>query len=90
MKTAQEFIEFFQVIEDDKWTTGEFEDEDGRCCATGHCPESFMTNLGQLFYNYSNYRTVYIVNDGFDEDYPQKTPKARVLAALTDIKNKGG
>ncbi|WP_285011232.1 hypothetical protein [Pedobacter faecalis] len=35
--TLDYFIEKFEAIPEDKWTTNEFADEQGRCCAFGHC-----------------------------------------------------
>lgn len=31
------FIKKFEAIPEDQWTAGVFMDDDGRCCAYGHC-----------------------------------------------------
>jgi hypothetical protein len=91
--TVDYFIEKFSAIPDEKWWTGDYENK-GRFCALGHCGEKFMRGgmteesmaLGRLFEEYL-ICAVASVNDGKGL-YPQPTPKARILAALQDIKAK--
>ncbi len=91
---AQYFIDKFTAIPEDMWCRGNYELPDGRCCAGGHCgdrsnipvpPEAEA--LYSLFWNIQT--NVTCVNDGLDKDYQQPTPRARILAALEDIKAKG-
>lgn len=44
-----------------------------------------ISNMGRVYKN-ELFDTVVVVNDGFAEQYPQPTPKQRILAALYDIK----
>jgi hypothetical protein len=93
------FINKFKHIPEHRWMTGNYgtgEDISAPHCALGHCgarlrpsddPEAevlsklFLDNLSQ---------SVAFVNDNCYGRYDQSTPKARILAALQDIKNKGG
>lgn len=86
------FIKKFGAISDDKWTTCQLCNREGQCCVLGHCgerrgvyegtPES--TALRMLF-------TPLLMTPDQVNDFPvgnfiQKTPKARILAALEYIK----
>jgi hypothetical protein len=85
MNTLKDFYYFYKEIPEDKWCTGTYKIDD-KCCAYGH--------LG----SYSNYDSpksdkvteligsnyLHVINDGEDEEYPQFTPKQRVLAFLID------
>ena len=92
MKTAAEFIEFFEAIPEEKWTVGSFIDEQGQCCAYGHLgcrdgqfPEPVDSDaLCDLFRDCSVVR----INDGQDARFKQPTPKQRILAALREIQAK--
>src|SRR5688572_23992979 len=88
------FIAKFEAIPDDQWAVGKFEDGGGRKCAMGHCgkingfldtPESAA--VYSLFIDELHFGVV-SVNDGCIGEYPQHTPKQRILAALQDIKKK--
>jgi len=84
--TIDDYIAFYEAIPEDKWTTGDFVDGFGRCCALGHlgfrnCTET-PTNHSEFFV------PLPMVNDGFAENYKQPTPKQRVLAYLRDLKAK--
>lgn len=75
----------------------------GKYCAGGFCGQTSGENteeslaLTKLFLKLpcfknregiSNEEVIYYINDGIKkQDYPQPTPKARILAALHDIKN---
>lgn len=94
------FIAKFEAIPDELWITEKYsdKDEDGEktACALGHCAEYSATSFALIkvfepdfrFRNQSESRIANI-NDGLDPDYPQPTPKARVLAALRDAQAKG-
>ena len=90
---TQYFIDKFEAIPDDKWTTGKYTEGNGVCCALGHCGEressvdSTKANALRQLFGYEPF-TVSTVNDGGYPAYPQPTPKARILAALNDIKAK--
>ena len=91
------FIRKFEKIPEGDWTTGEYESEDGKLCAGGHCG----ANVGGWYGNEIS-RALYellkhlktgdeqangpgIVNDGRCPAYQQPTPKQRILAALRDL-----
>lgn len=86
------FIAKFEAIPDERWCVYDYRNGPQRC-ARGHCgqtsfrdtPES--TALGELFDNNIGDGPS-MVNDGNVEEYQQPTPKARILAALHDIKAK--
>lgn len=93
------FTEKFSKIEEDKWCTTRYQNKDTRqCCAMGLCgmgsqytyvdlaPQtSEPWRLRELFRAYK--LNITAVNDGFDSRYQQTTPKARVIAALSDIEH---
>ncbi len=89
--TVDFFIKKFSKIPARLWTTGEFVDRQGRRCVLGHCGEEGLTipqEARELVRIFSNHGLVppQRVNDGdhftVKKQFPQKTPKARILAAL--------
>jgi lambda repressor-like predicted transcriptional regulator len=84
------FIKKFSTIPDDKWCVGAFNNDAGCCCALGHCGHraGLRTTegiaLGALFNGAA--LNIVAVNDRHSLLYTQDTPKARILAALHDIK----
>ena len=95
MKTAQDFIDFFEAIPDDQWCTDYYE-KNGRRCAEGHLgttdfritDEARTLNAILRSHPHDSCAVLYI-NDGARRRYRQSTPKARILAALQDAKAKG-
>lgn len=88
------FIAKFEAIPDGKWCTRTQVDDDGRCCALGHCSRSLgaMSKeghaLAMLFEptrDEGGKLVVARINDGEAPRYQQTTPRARVLAALRDL-----
>lgn len=86
--TASFFIKKFKAIPARLWTTGQYHNEEtGRRCAIGHCKPPSQNALIDLFHDKG--LVVISVNDCCnDQRFPQKTPKARILAALRYIKSK--
>jgi hypothetical protein len=97
--TVDYFINKFEAIPEEKWCIGEFINQKDQCCALGHCgrrldrlnglEDSALVDL--ILIRISTLRPLYgivSINDGDDPNYPQATPKQRVLAALRDIKLK--
>lgn len=95
------FIKKFEAIPEDKWVVGVFQEGD-KCCAQGHCGMN-ENNCWPIWNGerpdhegYALYRffpdeymlNVAGINNGQHPDYQQSTPKARILAALYDIKAK--
>lgn len=88
------FIEKFEAIPEDKWCTMSLEIE-GRHCALGHCSVYKMNErlhgegqaLVSLLFNSLGF-SVFYINDRETYDYPQNSPKQRILAALYDIRDK--
>lgn len=84
------FISKFEAIPEEKWTTGRYIDENGRCCAYGHCGvmPNLMTEEAKALENLfaKILQSPDHVNDNKAIHYTQETPKARILAALYDIK----
>lgn len=87
---ANYFIQKFSLISEDQWTESGYMDGERRC-ALGHCgeedsndPTTESEKLDSLFSKYD--LRVSLVNDGMCSRYNQESPKARILAALHDIK----
>jgi hypothetical protein len=87
--TVDYFINKFKAIPSSKWTTGQYT-IGTKCCALGHCGERGLgvggpeaKALGEMLRTGS---TVVKINDGEHPLYLQKTPRARILAALKDLK----
>jgi hypothetical protein len=91
--TVDYFIQKFEAIPEEMWTTRGFVDGESKC-ALGHCGQTCATepftaeagSLTDLFMNQIG--SVARVNDGHISRYYQPTPKARILAALRDIQKK--
>jgi len=88
---AQDFIDFFQAIPDEKWTTGTYSNVHGQRCAFGHCFDKdiiFETRTDAKLVSLFGRITALVteVNDGKDPRFQQSAPKARILAALEEIK----
>lgn len=90
--TSQYFIDKFEKIPEERWITNDFSNDIG-CCAMGHCGMTYFSlssdekeavALSNLF-NDRIRASVPTVNDDRDSNYPQPTPKQRILAALRDI-----
>lgn len=91
------FIKMFRGIPNARWCTY-FLEVNGQRCAFGHCG---ITQFHQRFVNPKSralakvfggmdkgYERGVSINNGRDPSYHQRTPKARILAALSDIKTK--
>ncbi len=87
---AKAFYKKFEAIDDSLWTTESFTNG-AKYCALGHlgCRKRFggITDEGhQLSTILGGHPSVVAnINDGHLPEYPQPTPKARILAALKDI-----
>lgn len=74
----------FEAIPDDKWCTHAMIDRQGRRCAMGHA-YSMAGAAAVIVRAVMSIDTLpSIVNDGKDYRYQQATPKARIIAALSD------
>lgn len=96
--TKEYFIQKFEAIPEEKWTTGKYTDGYA-CCVIGHCGVSDYAGFersdeAQALYKliFSLTKTKYLptnplvsINDGKQEEYKQDTPKQRILAALKDL-----
>lgn len=101
MYTTQYFIDKFTAIPDNKWYTGSFvnpSNTDQRC-AFGHChvvnfkentlkENAEQQNLNKLFSIYLELSVVQVNDNLCLNPYKYSSPKARILAALNDIKAK--
>lgn len=93
------FVNKFMNIEDEKWMTGDFHNEERtQFCALGHCGcrhkgskiELSEEGLALMDLLETDEEGVGVINDGLDAedyDYEEGTPKARILAALKDLPN---
>jgi hypothetical protein len=100
--TVDYFIQKFEAIPDEKWTTGTYTRCEYKHCALGHCgteiiekPRLFFktkfTPEGKALENLFKIHfpeSITRINDGEVDQYQQPTPKARILAALRDIQKK--
>lgn len=84
--TAKYFIEKFEKIPEDRWTIGQYIDEEGRYCALGHCGAVRIPNqTEECTALFDVLPVVTNVNDAtIDPDFKQlgDTPKERILNAL--------
>lgn len=96
------FIRKFEAIPDEQWTVYAQMDSAGRRCALGHCqPIDVLMRNGELCAEAQTLQNLFRASFGmpvsainnapsrcfeYVHDYEQPTPKARVLAALRDIK----
>jgi hypothetical protein len=88
---TQHFITKFLATVDEQWCVGEF-NHAGQSCALGHCgcgsPDgrTFVdkTEESEALDRLLKFQTVHI-NDGLDHRYTERTPRARILAALRDL-----
>jgi hypothetical protein len=86
---AEYFINKLSAIPDERWTVGPgCAAPRGYTCALGHCFGYSWLTLINLFRVHLDIG-VGDTNDGKEGAYQQSTPKARILAALADIKAKG-
>jgi len=95
--TVEYFINKFEAIPEDQWTTEVYEDDLGRQCAFGHCSTSTnpdkigfvgTTEAADLLILFIRADlSVACVNDGRDDRFQQPTPKQRILTALRHISN---
>lgn len=95
-KTASDFITKFSTIPEKNWTTNKYTDGNGRCCAYGHCGltgtsgEYMNTEASDLCTLFKTAgMSVASINDGEVKQFPQATPKQRILAALEYLKEQG-
>lgn len=95
--TAQDFIDFFEKIPDERWRIGQYFDEGtNTCCAQGLLGtrvefDGVRRTLAssKLIATLHPWANVVEVNDGIDLNYQQVTPKERIIAALKDAKSRG-
>ena len=86
------FINKFNNIPDDQWTTDRFTNEAGQHCAYGHCGANrlgagvFDTEEASALYKLDIKHDLGFVNDGKHKHYQQPTPRERVVAYLTNLK----
>ena len=89
------FLNKFENIPSHKWTVGIRENFWGQRCVLGMCnkPEEIALNklLSALPNLTSNTEDPYVftparINNGEVNEYPQKDPRSRILAALEDVK----
>lgn len=98
MKIVDKFIKFFSAIPEDKWCVSDFKNEKGQCCVLGflgmnednmYDSKNYPKEAGllvSLFSKHLDGAWPANINNGYHRDFPQKTAKGRVLAALRKIK----
>ncbi len=83
------FIKKFEAIPDERWTVGQYHLK-GACCALGHCgaldgsPSEEADALDSLLHG-----CTVTINDNIDGKLMERTPAARILAALRRVKEGG-
>ena len=99
------FIKKYEGIQESEWCEGQFENPSGQRCASGWCQNRANGRrksgtigreemaLYEIFnqgtpISFSN-NMVFKINDGCHPRFQQKTPRARILAALRDVKDGG-
>jgi hypothetical protein len=84
--SVRHFIKKFEATHYSHWTTKNFVSNNGKkFCALGHCNDQEYVALVNIFNNHFG-STVVDINDKPSRKFPQKTPRARILAALKKIK----
>lgn len=89
---AKFFIKKFRAIPSKLWTVGEY--RKGNCrCALGHCGETNRRDTEQSralarMFGEAFLCSVMLINDKETAAFPQKSPKARILAALRQVTRK--
>lgn len=87
--TVDYFIKKFSKIHYSKWTTGKYENN-GKCCALGFCGTRFGTEENKEAKALINILGIPVqINDNYIHRFNQKTPRARILAALREAKEGG-
>jgi len=94
------FIRKFEAIPDGRWRVGDYGIAGEPRCVLGHCgegrkpfwtstaeSEALRTLLGTVRSSDGKGSGPAAVNDGLARGYRQRTPKARILAALRDAKD---
>lgn len=87
------FLKKFEAIPENMWHTHSYSNATKtKFCAFGHCGvtdrgNSMSFSMDVMFYKELKVHVSH-VNDGREINYPQPTPKQRILAALRDIKAK--
>jgi len=95
--TKEELIAELEVIPDERWCMGSYVNGE-TCCVLGHLgmvsrydPQyddnvhmSLIKKLNRIIPRW-NFCTLYHVNDNHNPNFPQSTPKARVLAYLKTL-----
>jgi len=87
---ADYFIAKFEAIPEEMWTTKTFLNDQGQCCALGHCGARDGTNMtaeGEALLDLFSAFPKGVVSTN-DTPSLHSTPKQRILAALHDIKAK--
>lgn len=88
------FIDKFEVIPEEMWCTKRYASGGGKYCAYGHCGLTDSIShtseglaLSKISLDYLGACFIMSeINDGYNLSYQQSTPKARILAALYDVK----
>lgn len=84
----QRIIEFIKRTDDDKWCTDVVKTQDGKSCIMGHIFDMGGNMLWELFESvFATTYMIYPVNDGTHPTYKQTTPKERILAYLSDLRD---
>lgn len=85
------FINKFEAIPEEKWTTGKFQTQDGKCCALGFCGNDWElpnTEESKALVKIDPMISISNINDGvcgYKQMYGE-TPKARILNFLKQKK----
>jgi hypothetical protein len=97
--TVDYYIQKFESIPDNQWTTSCFIDDSGKCCALGHCGDRDDIAIpfeAAMLIEFCGDYPITTINDGCD-DYLEwvvkynlsslASPKERVLQFLKWVKN---
>lgn len=92
---AKDFARLFRSIPDEQWTTGSYRNgDDSKRCALGHAGADFgspceaSNALEDICIGAFNRHAAFI-NDSRSTDFPQPTPKLRMVAAMDKAKELG-
>lgn len=88
------FIQKFRSIPPEQWTVGEYINENGNCCALGHCGARYSVDRDE-WPEEARALTTHFDNTGFDVEEINDLevsigdPRCRMLVALRALKRHG-
>lgn len=82
------FIDKLSPIPENLWITDYLTDplDQNKHCAMGHCQPIESEELTRILHKYVHYSAIILNDYKFLKEFPESTPKTRVMSGLTKIK----